>query len=384
MWAAQGADVTVITGMPNHPDGNIHPGYRRTLRRTEYVDGYRIIRTWLYATPNEGFARKILSHISFALTSVLLGWPKSGRPDVVVVSSPTFFSIASAWVYARVKSSRFVVEVRDLWPAVFVDLGTITNARVIAALEFLELLAYKAADLIVVVTHGFRDHIAARGVSADKVRVIPNGVDLRRFDHPPVAAAATWRQAHGIDAGETVALYVGAHGISQNLSTVLAAAKKLESTPVRVVLVGDGAEKAKLRDLASELSLKRALLLDPVPSREVPTLLEAADVCLLPLRDVPLFKTFIPSKMFEYMAAGRAIVASLRGESADLIRKAGSVVIPPDDADALADALVQLSDRPEQRHERGVQGRAFVSHGYDRSSLAHEYLTQLQGVCDAV
>ena len=135
MWADAGHEVTVLTGMPNHPTGVVPPQYHRRLRVIERSDGYRIVRTWLYATPNEGIVKKTLGHLSFMVSSVILGWRRVGRPDVVVVSSPTFFAIGSAWLIARTKRARFVVEVRDLWPAIFVQLGVLTNRYAIAVLE---------------------------------------------------------------------------------------------------------------------------------------------------------------------------------------------------------------------------------------------------------
>ena len=181
-WAADGDTVTVLTGMPNHPTGVIPPEYRGAIRRRERRDGYRVLRTWLYATPNEGMARKTLGHLSFMVTSVLLGAVPSGRADVVVVSSPTFFSIGAAWVLARIKRARLVVEIRDLWPAIFTELGVLTNRRIIGLLERLELAAYAAADEVVVVSEGFRDNLIGRGVPPGKVHTIRNGVSLEQFD----------------------------------------------------------------------------------------------------------------------------------------------------------------------------------------------------------
>ncbi|MCA1711649.1 MAG: glycosyltransferase WbuB, partial [Actinobacteria bacterium] len=141
-WAADGAEVTVLTGMPNHPTGVVPPEYRAAVLRREQHEGCRVLRTWLYATPNEGFVKKTLGHLSFMFTAVLLGAWRTGRADVVVVSSPTFFSIGAAWLIARLRRAHLVVEVRDLWPAIFVELGVLTNARIIALLEWLEMAAY--------------------------------------------------------------------------------------------------------------------------------------------------------------------------------------------------------------------------------------------------
>src|ERR1019366_3119427 len=154
--------------MPNHPTGVVPHGYRGAIRRTERADGYRVVRTWLYATPNEGVLRKTIGHLSFMISSVLLGGRRSGPADAVVVSSPTFFSIGAAWLLARLKRARLVVEIRDLWPAIFVELGVLTNRRVISLLERLELAAYAAADEVVVVSDGFRENLISRGVPAEK------------------------------------------------------------------------------------------------------------------------------------------------------------------------------------------------------------------------
>ena len=200
-WAADGDAVTVLTGMPNHPTGILPPEYRRAIRRREKHDGYRVVRTWLYATPNEGVARKTLSHLSFMLSSMLLGGWASGPADVVVVSSPTFFSIASAWLLARLKRARLVLDIRDLWPAIFTELGVLTSRWLIGPLERLELAAYRAADEIVVVSDGFRDNLVSRGVPPGKVHTIRNGVSLSQFDPAakadPAVRARLARQLRG-------------------------------------------------------------------------------------------------------------------------------------------------------------------------------------------
>jgi glycosyltransferase involved in cell wall biosynthesis len=225
-WAAAGDEVTVLTGMPNHPTGVLPAEYRRAVRRREHRDGYAVLRTWLYATPNEGIARKTLGHLSFMLSSVLLGWRASGPADTVVVSSPTFFSIASAWLLARLKRARLVVEVRDLWPAIFVELGVLTNRRVIAVLERLELAAYAAADEVVVVSDGFRASLIERGVPAGKVHTIRNGVSLGAFD-PATPADPYLRAGLGARPDEGLVVFAGTHGISQGLPEAALAATRL-------------------------------------------------------------------------------------------------------------------------------------------------------------
>ena len=250
-------------------------------------------------------ARKTIGHLSFMITSVLLGWRASGPADVVVVSSPTFFSIGAGWLLARLKRARLVVEVRDLWPAIFTELGVLTNRPVIRLLERLELAAYAAADTVIVVSDGFRANLIGRGVPADKVHTIRNGVNLARVRSRGQGGPGL-RARLGAGPDDCLVLYAGTHGISQGLTSVADAAARLAGKPIRFAFVGEGADKRRLQNRIAELGLRNVTLLPSVPHDQVPALLAAADICLVPLRDVPLFSSFIPSKMFECLAAGRA------------------------------------------------------------------------------
>jgi glycosyltransferase involved in cell wall biosynthesis len=371
-WAADGDRVTVLTGMPNHPTGIVPPGYRGAIRRRERRDGYRILRTWLFTTPNEGIARKTLGHLTFMVSSVLLGGWGSGRADVVVVSSPTFFSIGSAWLLARLKRAQLVVEIRDLWPAIFTELGVLANPWVIGALERLELAAYAAADEVVVVSEGFRDNLINRGVPPGKIHTIRNGASPGRFD-PAVRPDPAVRATLGASPGDCLVLYLGTHGISQGLPGIVDAAARLAAHPVHFAFVGEGADKARLERKVTRLGLRNVTLRPGVPHDEVPALLAAAEICLVPLRDVPLLATFIPSKMFEYLAAGKAVIGSVTGEAGQILREAGAVVVPPEDSVALADAIRALAISPQRRQAMGRAGRAHVEQRYDRAALAREY-----------
>lgn len=380
LWSEAGDDVTVLTGMPNHPTGVVPPEYRGRRSVVEHTEGHRVVRTWLYATPNEGIVKKTLGHLSFMATSVALGARRSGRADVVVVSSPTFFSIFSAWALARLKRARLVVEVRDLWPAIFVELGVLTNRQAIWLLERLELWAYRTADAVVVVSEGFRDDLVRRGIKAEKVHTIRNGVDLGRFQ--PGGDPGPGRKHLGVRDGDALVLYVGAHGISHDLETIAEAAARLGDRRVHLAFVGEGSAKDDLARRVDELDLTNVSLHRGVDRHEVAGLLAAADICLVPLRDIPLFTTFIPSKIFEYFGAGKAVIGAVRGEPAEILREGGAVVVDPGDADALANAIALLADDPGRRASMGEQGRAYVAGHFDRRELSGSYRTILRGLVD--
>lgn len=376
-WRDAGHDVTVLTGFPNHPTGILRPGDRGRLFREDRVDGIRVLRCWLYATPNRGFLKKTFGHLSFMTTSVLLGAPRAKRPDVIVVSSPTFFSVFSAWFLSRVWRRPFVFEVRDLWPAIFTELGVLTNRRIIRALEKMELGLYRAAARVVPVTDGFRDDIVGRGIPPGKVFTITNGVDTDRWR--PSADPAADRRALGVE-GRFVVLYIGAHGISHALARILDVAKRWRDDPeVLFLFVGAGAEKEALVGRAREAGLGNVEFRPAVGKGEVAAHYGAADVCLVPLRDVPLFRTFIPSKQFEILGAGRPIVASVAGESARILeRSGGAIVVPPEDVDGIDGALRRLRHDPELRARMARDGRAFVRAHYDRRKLALRYADGLR------
>lgn len=367
---ALGHEVTVVTGFPNHPTGVVPERYRGRLLAREDLGGVVVLRSWVYATPNEGIVKKTLGHLSFMVSSVLLSAARLGPLDAVVVSSPTLFSVVSAWVLAALKNVPFVFEVRDLWPAVFVDLGVLKNRFLIRVLEGLEMFLYRRSSAVVTVTDSFRDILLSRGLPPEKVHTVTNGVDLADFS--PGEPEPGLRDSLGLD-GKFTVLYIGAHGISHALQAVLEAARLLEKEDgVRFLFVGEGAEKKKLLEAAR--GMKNVRFLDGQPREKVLSFYRLADAVLVPLRDVPLFDTFIPSKMFEIMACAKPIVASVRGEAARILeRSKGALIVPPEDSEAIARTVLELKADEALRRRLGASGRAFVEAHYQRRMLAERY-----------
>lgn len=374
-FVARGHHVEAVTCFANHPTGTLADEDRGEWARTDLMDGIAVERCWSYVTPNKGFAKKTLGHLSFMVT----GWPglsraaARGRPDVVVVSSPTFFSVLTAWAWCSLRGIPWVFEVRDLWPGVFVELGVLRNKVLVGMLEAMELFLYRKATRVVTVTRSFAEDIERRGIERRKLGVVTNGVDYVRF--APGPADPDLVAAEGLER-RFVVLYLGAHGISHALLRILEAAERLDDLEdVLFVFVGEGAEKEELVAEARRRSLTNVRFVPGVAKERVLAWYRAADVGLVPLRKVELFKTFIPSKMFELLAAGVPIVASVDGEAREILRESGGAsVVDPEDADAIAREIRALRADPERRRAMAEAGRAFVVRRYGRGTLAEEYL----------
>jgi glycosyltransferase involved in cell wall biosynthesis len=382
-WANAGNKVTVVTGLPNHPTGRVPADYQGVWFRREQSGQVEVWRNWLYATPNEGFVKKTLSHLSFMLSTLLFSVPRLRGVDVIIVSSPTFFVVMTVCVAHWLWRRPYVFEVRDLWPGVFVELGVIRNRPLIVLLEALEMFLYRRASLVVVVTESFRETLIARGLPAEHVRVVTNGVDLELFK-PNTAGAASLRKQLGFDT-QFMVLYIGAHGISHALSRILdVAAKFTHQADVSFVFVGDGAEKQRLSKDAEARGLDNVRFF-PSQSRETMTSwYGAADVVLVPLRNIALFETFIPSKMFEILACERPIIGSVRGEARRILEQSeAALVVDPEDVDAIAESIQVLRSDPRRRESLATKGRIYVRARYDRRALASEYLRLLKGVTEA-
>ena len=378
-WVQRGHSVTVVTGMPNHPTGVVQAPYVGRLVARESLDGVTVLRNWLYATPNEGLVRKTLSHLSFMVSALVLGNARLGTADVIIASSPSFFAVISAWVMSRMRKIPFVFEVRDLWPAVFVDLGVLTNSFVIRALESVEMFLYRRAALVVTVTEGFRTRLIARGLPPQKVVTITNGAAIESFTPGPRDNAV--RTELGL-AGKFVVSYIGAHGISQGLELVLQAAQRLrDDADIVFLMVGEGARKRAVLEMRETLRLTNVIMLPAQAHQRVREYYCASDVCVVPLRQLPLFATFIPSKMFEIMACAVPVIGAVEGEAREILERSGGArLIVPEDAAGLADAVRWFKLHPGESRQMGAAGRAFVTANYDRQVLADRYAAALQAL----
>jgi glycosyltransferase involved in cell wall biosynthesis len=373
--ARAGHRVCVITSYVQHKERTVPERYagRRVVHEVE--DGLDVWRT--YSTPGYGrdLRSRVASYGTFAWWSAIAS-ARTPRPDVVVASSPSLPSAAAAAAMAAARGARFVLEVRDLWPDSAIAMGLVSDARTIAVARRLEAYCYRRADRIVALTEGIRDGMIAQGVSPARITLITNGVDLEIGADPVPAVAPVPDDAF-------VAMYVGAHGTYSSLETVLDAAGRLRDLPdARVVLVGGGDRKDALVAEAAARGLDNVVFVDAVPKREVPSWLARADACLLPYQDNPLFAGALPNKAFDYLGAGRPIIASApTGELTRMVERAGcGLAVPPEDGEALAAAVRRLAADPEGARRMGAAGRAYALEHYDRTALAARFVSVVESL----
>jgi glycosyltransferase involved in cell wall biosynthesis len=366
----RGVEVTVHTGFPHYPDGVIQPPYRNRPWQTEDVDGVRVVRSAIYPVPNRGFARRIANHISFA-SSALATSPVSGPTDVVIVETPPLLLAGSAIGYARAKRARLVLNVSDMWPDSAIELGTLRRPRFVSAARKLEHACYRAATAIVCPTQGIETALEELEESSGKVHRIPPSVDPVLFPGSPPR-----------DDGRFRVLYAGTVGMSQGVGTLMDAAELLQDdSQIEIVIAGDGAEGSDLRRRLAEGGPRNVTMLGRVPHERIPELYAGADAAVVLLRDKPLFEGALPTKMFEAMSAGRALVLSAAGEAATLVRDTScGVVVPPERPQALAEALTDLAGDRKRAGKLGAAGRRAVVESYSRERAIDRWYGLLTSV----
>lgn len=377
-WVQDGHQVTVITGVPNHPRGRIFDGYRNRWIQEETIDGIRVIRTWMYLTPNSGFLRRVANYLLFALTAILAS-PRAERPDVVVATSPQFFCGVAGAIVARTKRRPFVLEVRDLWPKSIVELGQLSQGPILSALEAIERWLYHSAAGIVVNTRTFRAHITERGVPDDAIELVYNGIDPTLFKPRPANQALLAR--HGLTGRFTVA-YVGTLGLAHGLTLLVDVAERLKArSEIHFVLIGDGADREKIEADVARRGLDNFHVLGLQPRDAMPDWIASIDVLLVMLRDLPVFETVIPSKIFEFLAQERPVILAARGEIRRMMEEAGgALVIDPESEDQLVAAIEAVIADPESARRRAEAGRRWVESSFLRDDLARKMSSFLERV----
>jgi len=376
-WVRAGHRVTVITGAPNFPEGRLFDGYANRWHQREEMDGIDVVRVKTYITANEGFAKRIFDYMSFMFTGFVAGlWVR--RPDIVVATSPQFFTAVGGWALAAIRRKPFVFELRDIWPASITAVGAMKKSKAISFLEKVEMFLYRRARRIISVTESFKAELIERGIDGEKIDVVLNGVDLDRYE-PQSAKDLELSKAYVLE-GKFVAGYVGTHGLAHGLEHIVQAAALLaDRDDIRIVFAGGGAARAEVERLVEEQGLTNVVLIPRVEKGDMPRLWSLCDVSLVNLRNAPLFKTVIPSKIFESMGMGIPMVVSMpAGEATQIVERSKSgVVVQPESSEEIAAAIVKLKEQQDLQSEFAANARSAAS-SYSREKLSMDALASFQ------
>jgi colanic acid biosynthesis glycosyl transferase WcaI len=371
-----GHTVEVVTGMPNYPQGRIFPGYRGSLYRKELRDGVTIHRVWLYPTVGRGFGR-LLNYLSFSLLS-LYGLFKAKKPDYLFVESPPLTLSGPGNIYGYLRKVPLILNVADLWPDTLVEMGLLGPGTTLDLLYMLERWAYNKATFVNAVTEGLRNSLHNdKGLVADKLLFLPNGVDTER--HAPLVADEAFKNSLGLK-GNKILLYSGTLGRAHALENVLEAARLLKNEPdIHFLFLGDGSERPSLEEMKRKFRLENVSFHDPVRSEKLAPFQSIADCGLVSLRNLPIFEGARPSKMFPLLAAGKPLVFCGHGEGARLVKEAkAGIVVPPDDPQALATAISELLRNRALLKELATNGRRFVEEHYEWRKLVGKWVHDLE------
>lgn len=340
--------------------------------------GLTIIRAYTHQGLHKGRLGRVVSLLSFMVSSFFTAL-RCRDIDVVMGTSPPIFQAVSAWLLAALKRKPFLLEIRDLWPEFLIDMGLLKNKALIKIFKWLELFLYERAKHIVVNSPAYKDYLIGQGVPESKIFLVSNGVDPEMFD--PDGDGKNFIEKHGLDSSFVVA-YAGALGKANDIDTIIMAAQRLVDHPdIKFVLIGHGIERLRLESSVNQMGLKNVLFLGSLSKPDVAEALAASDVCVATLKNIPMFTTTYPNKVFDYMAAGRPTVLAIDGVIREVIDKAnGGIFVNPGDDEQLAAAIIKLYEDPALRSSMGRSAREYVVRNFNRNDQALLFESVLKSV----
>lgn len=369
-----GVEVNILTAMPNYPEMKIHDGYRGKFYCREIIGGIEVHRCWIYAGTSKAIIPRLINYFSFVKSSFLVGAFKLGRQDIVFCESPPLFLGISAWLLSKLKRARLIFNVSDLWPESAEKLGLVKNKFLLGLSSRLEEFLYRHSLMVTGQTQGIVNNISAR-LPDKTVHWLKNGVDLN--DLVEIPGEVSWRDSEGFGRGDFLLLYAGILGYAQGLEVILQAAKLLSDRPeVKFLLVGSGPVRDELIRLKQDQKLDNVYFYDNRPKAEVIPIVRSADVAIIPLRKLELFKGAIPSKIFENLALRKPILLGVEGEAKELIIDEGHAgwAFEPGNSSELAKKIRYLLEHKELLSEAGENGHEYLRRVFDLDRIAREFL----------
>ncbi len=371
--AQHGHQVTVLTSFPHHPQGKIFPGYKNRWRKIENHEGVKIIRSWTYISSSRKFIPRLLNYLSFAFSSYLNA-RVVGNVDLIIASSPPLFVGIQGKRIAQKRHIPLVLDLRDIWPEAAVSTGYLRNGLIYNWAESKAKEVYKAAKIILINSLAFFRELEKEGIPRKKIIFLPNGADLEMF-FSGIDTSAIDRQYNLKE--KFVVLYAGLLGFAQKPEIMIKTAELLRSHPdIVLLIVGTGPLFGKLKPKSDNV-----ILVGAKPHKEIPAFIARADLCLIPYKNKETFKKNIPSKMYEYMAGGKAMIINLQGEAAKIIKEAGiGLVVAPENPEALAKGILKLYQEEKLREKMGENSRIYGKKYGNRKLISQKLEKILENV----
>lgn len=372
---ARGHEVTMVCGSYGAGKTGIDSPFVGGTRRG-LVDGIDVIEFQLQYSNKDGFLKRATTFLAFAARSIGVAFTQ--RHDLIFATTTPLTAGIPGILAKILLRSKFVFEVRDLWPELPREMGVIRNPVVLTLMDWLEFVSYRTADRVIGLSPGIVAGIVRRGVSPSRIAMIPNGCDLTIFSDK----SGAWRPA-GVGNNDLMCVFAGTHGQANGLGAILDVAAELKMrgrNDIKFVLVGDGQLKPSLVSEAAQKGLDNIVFHDPVNKAKLAGLMATTDVGLQILANVPAFYFGTsPNKFFDYIAAGLPPLVNYPGWLAELIteHKCG-LAVPPNDPGAFADALMSAADDREALQSMGRRSLELARQAFDRKILAGRFVDWLE------
>ncbi len=375
-----GVDVTVLTAMPNYPQMKIYDGYEGKDYFYEEIEGIPVHRASIYLPKSKSIIQRLLNYFSFVYSSAKVGNTKIGDVDVIMCESPPLFLGYSALYLKRKKKAKLIFNVSDLWPESAEKLGVVTNKWMLKLAYNLEAKLYRQSVLVTGQTQGICKSINERFPEVNTYW-LPNGVDVSYYN--PITVSGNWRKENGFLESDILFLYAGIIGLAQGLEIILSAAEKVmllqtqqtEFNHIKFILLGSGPEKGKLQAIKQEKQLSNVYFFDAVSKTQMPQIVKASDVSVIPLRKLELFLGAIPSKIFENLAMEKPVILAVDGEARELFVNQGKCALysEPENVQDLIKNILLLANDSSLRKQLGEKGRTYVEQNFNRNTIAQNF-----------
>jgi glycosyltransferase involved in cell wall biosynthesis len=365
-FVKNGHDVSVMTAIPNYPDGIVPPKYRGRFFYPEEIDGIKVYRNWV----------RMIGFITFLVTTLINSFRLKDQFDTVLASTPPVTSPVVGWILSKVRRARFILEVRDLQPESSTDFGNLNMSFFTRTIRNVMHWLYRKADGIVSVTDGISDYMASIGIPRHRIVTVKSGVSNEFIDSDSNGI----RKKFGWD-DKFLVVYSGTLGWVRPLEAVVEAARQVADQPnIHFVFVGEGQKREALQNMVRDYGLKNVSFTGPQPLETIPYFLKASDVLVETLKEVPVAKMAFPSKMYEYMAAGRPIIFGARqGEAIrELEAAGGALTYPSDSPENLTEIILKLRSGQIDGKQLGRRYRDHVAHHHLREIWGRQYLDYLE------